>query len=74
MPAPIQRNQTDAQNHNPTISQNHFFSTLLVGSIKLPLGKAVFLEADHAEIEAGPNGLRALLAHAGPDVNPSGLS
>lgn len=45
-----------------------------VGSIKLSLGKAVFLEADHAEIEAGPNGLRALLAYAGPNVNPSGLS
>jgi mannose-6-phosphate isomerase len=45
-----------------------------IGLTKLSLGNAVFLEADQAEIEAGPNGLRALLAYAGPNVNPGGLS
>jgi len=45
-----------------------------IGSTKLSLGNAVFLEADHAEIEVGLHGLKALLAYAGPNVNPSGLS
>jgi mannose-6-phosphate isomerase len=44
-----------------------------IGSAKLTLGNAVFLEADQVEIEAGSKGLRALLAYAGPNVNPGGL-
>jgi mannose-6-phosphate isomerase len=45
-----------------------------LGSTRLQLGDAVFLEADHAEIEVGTNGLKALLAYPGPIVNPSALT
>lgn len=45
-----------------------------LGSTRLAPGDAVFLEADHAEIEVGANGLKALLAYPGPDVNPGALT
>jgi mannose-6-phosphate isomerase len=45
-----------------------------IGLTKLSLGNAVFLEADQAEIEAGPHGLKALLAYSGPKVNSDGLN
>lgn len=45
-----------------------------LGSTRLEPGDAVFLEADHAEIEVGANGLKALLAYPGPNVNPSALT
>ena len=45
-----------------------------IGSTKMSLGNAVFLNADHAEIEVGPNGLKALLAYSGPNVNSGGLN
>jgi mannose-6-phosphate isomerase len=44
-----------------------------LGLTRLSLGDAVFLEADHAEIEVGANGLKALLAYPGPNVNPDAL-
>ncbi|MDH2351007.1 class I mannose-6-phosphate isomerase [Bradyrhizobium sp. SSUT112] len=44
-----------------------------LGSARLAPGDAVFLEADHAEIEVGANGLKALLAYPGPNVNPAAL-
>jgi mannose-6-phosphate isomerase len=44
-----------------------------VGLVKLGLGDAAFLEADHAEIEVGADGLKALLAYPGPNVNPDAL-
>jgi mannose-6-phosphate isomerase len=44
-----------------------------LGSTRLAQGDAVFLEADHAEIEVGANGLKALLAYPGPTVNPAAL-
>lgn len=44
-----------------------------IGSMKLSLGEAVFLEADHAEIAVGPDGLTGLLAYRGPNVNPGAL-
>jgi mannose-6-phosphate isomerase len=44
-----------------------------LGSIRLASGDAVFLQADHAEIEAGADGLKALLAYPGPTVNPDAL-
>lgn len=40
---------------------------------KLSPGDAVFLEADHAEIAVGRDGLKALLAYPGPNVNPDAL-
>jgi mannose-6-phosphate isomerase len=45
-----------------------------LGAMKLALGDAVFLQADHAEIEVGADGLKALLAYPGPTVNPDALS
>ena len=45
-----------------------------LGSTRLSLGDAVFLEADHAEIEVGADGLKALLAYPGPNVNPDALT
>ena len=45
-----------------------------LGSTKLSLGDAVFLQADHADIEAGADGLKALLAYPGPTVNPDALT
>jgi mannose-6-phosphate isomerase len=45
-----------------------------LGLTRLSLGDAVFLEADHAEIEVGADGLKALLAYPGPNVNPDALS
>lgn len=44
-----------------------------LGSTRLGLGDAVFLQADHAEIEVGADGLKALLAYAGPNVNADAL-
>jgi mannose-6-phosphate isomerase len=44
-----------------------------LGVMRLSPGEAVFLEADHAEIEVGADGLKALLAYPGPDVNPDAL-
>jgi mannose-6-phosphate isomerase len=38
------------------------------------VGNAVFLQADHAEIEVGADGLKALLAYPGPNVNPDALT
>jgi mannose-6-phosphate isomerase len=45
-----------------------------LGSTKLSLGEAVFLQADHAEIKAGADGLKALLAYPGPTINPDALT
>jgi mannose-6-phosphate isomerase len=45
-----------------------------VGLTTLSLGDAVFLEADHAEIKVGADGLKALLAYPGPNINPDALS
>jgi mannose-6-phosphate isomerase len=45
-----------------------------LGSTRLSRGDAVFLEADHAEIDVGAAGLTALLAYPGPTVNPDALS
>jgi mannose-6-phosphate isomerase len=44
------------------------------GSTRLAVGNAVFLQADHAEIEVGADGLKALLAYPGPNVNPDALT
>ncbi len=44
-----------------------------LGATRLSRGEAVFLQADHAEIEAGADGLKALLAYPGPSVNPDAL-
>ncbi len=40
-----------------------------LGATRLSRGEAVFLQADHADIEAGADGLKALLAYPGPTVN-----
>jgi mannose-6-phosphate isomerase len=45
-----------------------------IGLTTLALGNAAFLEADHAEIEAGADGLKALLAYPGPNVNLNALT
>jgi mannose-6-phosphate isomerase len=45
-----------------------------IGSTKLALGEAVFLQADHADIKAGADGLKALLAYPGPTINPDALT
>jgi mannose-6-phosphate isomerase len=44
-----------------------------LGLTTLSLGDAVFLEADHAEIKVGADGMKALLAYPGPNVNPDAL-
>ncbi len=44
-----------------------------LGLTTLSLGDAVFLEADHVKIEVGTDGLKALLAYPGPNVNPDAL-
>jgi mannose-6-phosphate isomerase len=44
-----------------------------LGATRLSLGQAVFLQADHADIEAGADGLKALLAYPGPTINPDAL-
>ena len=44
-----------------------------LGVTKLSPGDAVFAEADHAEIQVGAGGLKALLAYPGPNVNPDAL-
>jgi mannose-6-phosphate isomerase len=44
-----------------------------IGSIKVSLGEAVFMEAHHVEIEVGADGMTALLAYLGPNVNPDAL-
>jgi mannose-6-phosphate isomerase len=45
-----------------------------LGSTRLAAGDAVFLQADDAEIEVGADGLKALLAYPGPNVNPDALT
>lgn len=45
-----------------------------LGATRLCPGEAVFLEADHAEIAVGADGLKALLAYPGPSVNPDVLT
>ncbi|MEO6839873.1 MAG: class I mannose-6-phosphate isomerase [Bradyrhizobium sp.] len=45
-----------------------------LGATKLSLGDAVFLQADHADIEVGADGLKALLAYPGPALNPDALT
>jgi mannose-6-phosphate isomerase len=45
-----------------------------LGATRLSLGDAVFLQADHADIEAGADGLKALLAYPGPTINPDALT
>jgi mannose-6-phosphate isomerase len=45
-----------------------------LGSTSLSPGNAVFAAADHADIEVGADGLKALLAYPGPIVNPDALS
>jgi mannose-6-phosphate isomerase len=44
-----------------------------LGLTRLSPGDAVFLEADHAEIEVGADVWKALLAYPGPTVNPDAL-
>jgi mannose-6-phosphate isomerase len=44
-----------------------------LGPIKLSLGEAAFMHADRAEIEVGADGLKALLAYTGPNVNSDAL-
>jgi len=45
-----------------------------LGSTRLSPGEAVFLQADHADIAAGADGLKALLAYPGPTINPDALT
>jgi mannose-6-phosphate isomerase len=45
-----------------------------LGLTRLSLGDAFFLEADHAEIEVGADGLKALLAYPSPTINPDALT
>ena len=45
-----------------------------LGATRLSPGQAVFLQADHADIEAGADGLKALLAYPGPTVDLDALS
>jgi mannose-6-phosphate isomerase len=45
-----------------------------LGATRLSLGETVFLQADHADIEAGADGLKALLAYPGPTINPDALT
>lgn len=47
--------------------------TAQIGSIKLALGEAIFAEGSRADIEVGDRGLKALLAYAGPHLNPAAL-
>jgi mannose-6-phosphate isomerase len=44
-----------------------------LGLTGLSPGQAAILQADHAEIETGADGLKALLAYPGPTVNPDAL-
>lgn len=44
-----------------------------IGSIKLTPGEAIFAKDGRADIEVGDRGLKALLAYAGPHVNPAAL-
>jgi mannose-6-phosphate isomerase len=44
-----------------------------IGCTKVSLGEAVFLKDDHTEIEVRSDGLSALLAYCGPNVNPDAL-
>jgi mannose-6-phosphate isomerase len=45
-----------------------------LGSKTLSPGDAVFLQADHADIGVGADGLKALLAYPGPAINPDALT
>ena len=38
-----------------------------IGSINASVGDAVFVEADRADIAAGPAGMSGLIAYPGPD-------
>ena len=38
-----------------------------IGSRKMSVGDAVFIETDHAGIEVGPEGMSGLMAYPGPD-------
>jgi mannose-6-phosphate isomerase len=44
-----------------------------LGSTRLSLGDAAFLQADRADIEVGADGLKALLAYPGPTINVDAL-
>jgi mannose-6-phosphate isomerase len=44
-----------------------------LGSTRLSLGDAAFLQADRADIEVGADGLKALLAYPGPTINADAL-
>jgi mannose-6-phosphate isomerase len=44
-----------------------------VGAIKIAPGEAIFAEGDRADIQVGDRGLKALLAYAGPHVDPGAL-
>jgi mannose-6-phosphate isomerase len=44
-----------------------------IGCTKVSLGEAVFLKDDHTEIEVRSDGLSALLAYRGPNINPDAL-
>jgi mannose-6-phosphate isomerase len=44
-----------------------------IGCTKVSLGEAVFLKDDHTEIDVRSDGLSALLAYRGPNVNPDAL-
>jgi mannose-6-phosphate isomerase len=45
-----------------------------LGPTRLSPAEVVFLEADHAEIQVGTNGLKALLAYLGPNANRDALT
>jgi mannose-6-phosphate isomerase len=44
-----------------------------IGSIEVTPGEAIFAAGDRADIEVGDQGLKALLAYLGPDVNLGAL-
>lgn len=44
-----------------------------IGSLKVAPGEAIFVEDDHADIQVGDRGLKALLAYIGPHVSPGAL-
>lgn len=41
-----------------------------IGLMNAFVGEAIFVEADDASLKAGPNGLTALLAYLGPEIDP----
>jgi mannose-6-phosphate isomerase len=42
-----------------------------IGLTNAAVGEAIFLEADGARIEVGPEGIKRLLAYLGPEPSPS---